>query len=84
MFHNNRGTRLDFLPLFASNEKYAQNLKLKNNKQHERFQLLRTNGSGVRVWCPVDATHTACRFVTSWATTEAEITELEKSIPTKN
>jgi hypothetical protein len=32
MFHNKRGTRLDFLPLFASNEKYAQNLKLKNNK----------------------------------------------------
>ncbi len=39
---------------------------------------------GFEVWCPVDATHTACRFVTSWATTEAEITELEKSIPTKN
>jgi len=33
---------------------------------------------GFEVWCPVDATHTACRFVTSWATTEAEIAELEQ------
>lgn len=32
---------------------------------------------GFEVWCPVDATHTACRFVTSWATTDAEIDELE-------
>ena len=28
---------------------------------------------GFEVWCPVDANHTACRFVTSWATTEEEI-----------
>lgn len=33
---------------------------------------------GFEVWCPVDASHTACRFVTSWATTEEEIAELEK------
>lgn len=32
---------------------------------------------GFEVWCPVDATHTACRFVTSWATTDAEIDKLE-------
>lgn len=32
---------------------------------------------GFEVWCPVDATHTACRFVTSWATTEQEIADLE-------
>ena len=32
---------------------------------------------GFEAWCPVDATHTACRFVTSWATTDAEIDELE-------
>jgi threonine aldolase len=31
---------------------------------------------GFEVWCPVDEQHTACRFVTSWATTEEEITEL--------
>ena len=30
-----------------------------------------------------EATHTACRFVTSWATTEAEITELEKQFQQK-
>ena len=33
---------------------------------------------GFEVWCPVDATHTACRFVTSWATTEQEIAALER------
>ena len=31
---------------------------------------------GFEVWCPVDEQHIACRFVTSWATTEEEITEL--------
>ncbi len=35
------------------------------------------NHIGFEVWCPVDATHTACRFVTSWATTEQEIADLE-------
>ena len=35
------------------------------------------NHIGFEVWCPVDATHTACRFVTSWATTEQEIVALE-------
>ncbi|MCR5180548.1 MAG: amino acid lyase [Bacteroidaceae bacterium] len=33
---------------------------------------------GFEAWCPVDATHTACRFVTSWATTEEEIATLEQ------
>lgn len=33
---------------------------------------------GFEVWCPVDASHTACRFVTSWATTEQEIAALER------
>ena len=27
-------------------------------------------------WCPYDADHFVCRFVTSWATTEAELAEL--------
>lgn len=35
---------------------------------------------GFEVWCPVSATHTACRFVTSWATTEAEIQTLENEL----
>ena len=35
---------------------------------------------GFEVWCPVDANHTACRFVTSWATTEEEIAELEDKL----
>lgn len=32
---------------------------------------------GFEVWCTVDEGHTACRFVTSWATTEEEIVRLE-------
>ena len=35
---------------------------------------------GYEVWCPVDEHHTACRFVTSWATTEEEIAELEDKL----
>ena len=35
---------------------------------------------GFEVWCPVDEQRTACRFVTSWATTEDEITELEHKL----
>lgn len=31
---------------------------------------------GFEVWCPVDENHTACRFVTSWATTDDEIENL--------
>ena len=34
---------------------------------------------GFEVWCPVDERHTACRFVTSWATTEDEIDALSSS-----
>lgn len=35
---------------------------------------------GFEVWCPVDDDHTACRFVTSWATTDEEIKELEEKL----
>ena len=35
---------------------------------------------GFEVWCPVDDTHSACRFVTSWATTEEETTTLEAKL----
>ena len=35
---------------------------------------------GFEVWCPVDERRTACRFVTSWATTEEEIAELEHKL----
>ena len=34
---------------------------------------------GFEVWCPVDASHTACRFVTSWATSGEEISALERA-----
>ena len=33
---------------------------------------------GFEVWCPADELHTVCRFVTSWASTEEEIEELER------
>jgi len=33
---------------------------------------------GFEPWCPVDKEHMACRFVTSWATTNEEIDELER------
>ena len=36
---------------------------------------------GFEKWCPVDGNHTACRFVTSWATTESEIKEMECILP---
>ena len=35
---------------------------------------------GFEPWAPVDATHTACRFVTSWATTSDEVDSLERSL----
>ena len=37
---------------------------------------------GFEVWCPVDKSHTACRFVTSWATTSEEISRLENLLTT--
>ncbi|MBR3514404.1 MAG: amino acid lyase [Bacteroidaceae bacterium] len=46
---------------------------------NEQLENLRRH-IGFEVWCPVDAQHTACRFVTSWATTEAEIAELEQEL----
>lgn len=46
------------------------NDELDNLRQHIGFET----------WCPVDATHTACRFVTSWATTESELTTLSSCL----
>ncbi|MCR5849645.1 MAG: aminotransferase class I/II-fold pyridoxal phosphate-dependent enzyme [Bacteroidaceae bacterium] len=46
---------------------------------NEDLKLLRRH-IGFEVWCPVDEGHTACRFVTSWATTAREIEELELSL----
>lgn len=36
---------------------------------------------GFETWCPVDENHTACRFVTSWATTEQDLDMLESLPP---
>jgi threonine aldolase len=43
---------------------------------NEDLEILRRH-VGFEVWCPVDEGHTACRFVTSWATTEEEIMSLD-------
>lgn len=37
---------------------------------------------GFEPWCPVDPDHTACRFVTSWATVAEDLQTLEKLFPT--
>lgn len=42
---------------------------------NENLETLRTH-IGFEVWCTFDATHTVCRFVTSWATTDGEIDQL--------
>lgn len=44
---------------------------------NDKLELLRRY-IGFETWCPVDQQHTACRFVTSWATTEEEIVQLEQ------
>lgn len=35
---------------------------------------------GFEPWAPVDDAHTACRFVTSWATTDDEVDSLERCL----
>ena len=64
--------RLGYKPFIDSptNQQFyvIPNKKLDALRQHVGFE----------VWCPVDESHTACRFVTSWATTEDEIAELER------
>ena len=46
---------------------------LPNDRMKQLQQVI-----GFEKWCPVDENHTACRFVTSWATTEFEIEGMEK------
>ena len=43
---------------------------------NDDMEMLRQH-IGFEVWCPYDENCTVCRFVTSWATTEEEIDELE-------
>lgn len=49
-----------------------------SNEQKERLmqQIL------FETWAPIDQTHTLCRFVTSWATTDNEMQALQKAIKT--
>jgi threonine aldolase len=49
---------------------------------NDDLETLRQN-IDFEVWCPADDSHTVCRFVTSWATTEDEIAEIERFQVTK-
>ena len=66
--------RLGYVPFIDSptNQQFyiIPNSNLDELRQHIGFE----------VWCPVDAERTACRFVTSWATTDEEISELEQRL----
>ena len=66
------------VPLYADSPTNQQFVILPNEEM-ERLsqQMLFTQ------WGPYDHHHTICRFVTSWATTDEEIDELEKVISEK-
>lgn len=68
--------------LFTERMGYAPYIDSPTNQQffvipNDKLELLRRY-IGFETWCPVDQQHTACRFVTSWATTEEEIVQLEQ------
>ena len=68
--------------LFTERMGYAPYIDSPTNQQffvipNDMLELLRQH-IGFETWCPVDQQHTACRFVTSWATTEEEIVQLEQ------
>ena len=68
------------MSIFLTAKGYRPYIDSPTNQQfyvipNEDLECLRQS-IGFEVWCPVDEHHTACRFVTSWATTEEEIEEL--------
>lgn len=70
--------------LFVDRLGYKPFIDSPTNQQFYVFPNDALNGLrqhiGYEVWCPVDEHHTACRFVTSWATTEEEIATLERNL----
>ena len=58
-----------------------------NSETNQQFMVV-PNGEveelrhhvGFEVWCPADGQNTVCRFVTSWATKESDIEELEREL----
>ena len=70
--------------LFVGRMGYQPYIDSPTNQQffvipNEDLQSLRQH-IGFEVWCPFDDGHTVCRFVTSWATTEEELNDLEKKL----
>lgn len=70
--------------LFVGSMGYQPYIDSPTNQQFfvipdEDLQQLRQH-IGFEVWCRFDDSRTVCRFVTSWATTEEEINELEKKL----
>ena len=67
--------------LFVERMGYKPFIESPTNQQfyiipNDHIQQLRRH-IGFEVWCPIDEHHTACRFVTSWATTDDEINQLQ-------
>ncbi len=68
--------------IFVEQKGYRPYIDSPTNQQfyvipNEDLECLRQS-IGFEVWCPVDEHHTACRFVTSWATTEKDLDEILK------
>ena len=65
------------LPFFIDSPTNQQFVILPNDRMHRlEPHVLFTH------WEPYDDTHTVCRFVTSWATTEADLDELKRLLQT--
>ena len=62
-------------------------IPIKNSPTNQQFVVLTNTQLQLlmskvlfETWEPIDNEHTLCRFVTSWATTEADMEELERAI----
>ena len=63
--------------------------KVKDSPTNQQFVVLTNRQKDAlmqhvlfETWEPIDATHTLCRFVTSWATTDADLQGLSKALIT--
>lgn len=64
-------------------------IPIKDSPTNQQFVVLSTRQIqslrktiAFETWEPIDADHTLCRFVTSWATTQTDIDELENALKT--
>ena len=61
--------------LYIDSPTNQQFFVISNDKVHQLEQHVQFTH-----WGPFDANHTICRFVTSWATTEADLQALEQIV----